>query len=222
MNFFAHMLLLGADPPPEAVLGSILPDVAKKSGLILNQSWLRAHKATLHPDLAFGIHTHLSGDQLFHDSQLFHWLTGLWHLPLNQSTFPIKYTFFLKHLVAEMWLDRVLLSQQAQQLHTYYQQLSSLDDSLPELTRAGMASDVAHTSLLNWIRRFYQEQFLFAYLKPHEFAETAARVFTNVTQQTSKKQEVQEMVSKQLFPLQKANTEVFDRWTDFHKTFMDT
>ena len=95
----------------------------------------------------------------------------------------ISKTFFLYHLLFEMWLDRVLMSEQPdadQQMYFALEKVNTM--SLKEF--AVQVLDDRKTQLVESFRGFQRRRFVSQYRKPETFAEIALGVFGDVTTQT--------------------------------------
>lgn len=182
MNFLAHFLLTRPDDTPELQLGALLPDIAKRAGVLIKPAQL----AEVHPqysDFKDGIELHWKADQIFHNSELFAYGMELWKRHLHpEIPKGISKTFFLYHLLFEMWLDRVLMKQQPGADQKMYIQLAKVStDHLREFALEVL--DDNNARLLKSFNGFQKRQFVSLYARPQAFAEIAIDVFNHVTDQ---------------------------------------
>jgi hypothetical protein len=182
MNFLAHWILANEkDSGSNFLIGSVFPDIAKRAGFatptrLLNQ---QIHDF---PAIENGIRFHLEADREFHNSDLFIKGQEAWKNGLESEKLLVTKSFFLHHLLFEMWLDRILLEQFPEAGLLMYHSFEKLNSK----------------SILHFSKDFYNDQngliskvwegfkkrrFILAYTSETDFCNIAFGVFSHVTKQ---------------------------------------
>ena len=127
MNFLAHYLLAKElESSPLFLMGALLPDIAKRAGFATPDS-LFTNELNLTAKIVSGIQFHLKTDKYFHSHNLFKQGIARWKVQLEEQQLGISKSFFLHHLLFEMWLDRILLNKVPGFGIEMYKNLESID-----------------------------------------------------------------------------------------------
>lgn len=217
MNFFAHYLLAKHKNSPSYHCGALLPDIAKRAGFLLLEKQVQPFYAN-HRDLIDGIRLHWLSDRLFHQSELFQFASSMWKNQLEFADLKgITKTFFLTHLLAEMWLDRVLLSQFPFGGKEMYESLDKVSGhDIKEFSKLILGDQEG--KLASTVIQFSKRKFILAYPNPLEFSEIASGVFGHVTKQTDT-QFLVPIVQNTLEILSKKEAALFSNWKSFSQQF---
>lgn len=182
MNFLAHFLITSASDSPEFAVGALLPDIAKRAGIALKASQIQLIKPE-YEAFRSGIELHWRTDRVFHNSDLFDLGVSWWKAALPTGNFPAtSKTFFLYHLLLEMWIDRVLMTYQPGADAEMYQKLNEVDSHLMEKFVLENLDD-EELKVRKTFVGFCQRQFISHYHSPNRFAGIAVDVFGHVTRQ---------------------------------------
>lgn len=182
MNFLAHFLLTDPGDSPEYQLGALLPDIAKRAKIVIKPGQLDSIDPK-YSDFKKGIELHWKADRIFHNSRLFVYGMELWKRQLHKAVPQgISKTFFLYHLLFEMWLDRVLMKNKPEADKIMYGQLEKVDLlHLKEFSFGALGDE--NGQLLRAFNGFQTRRFVSHYRKPEPFAEIGVDVFNYVTSQ---------------------------------------
>jgi hypothetical protein len=210
MNFLAHFLLAPEYSTSDFRLGSVLPDLARRAGIRILPAHLSNENA--HP-LEDGIRFHWNVDLRYHNSTLFSESCGYWKNQLDMELPGVSRKFFLYHLLAEMWLDRVILIQNPDAAAKMYQVFQSLE-------MAGLESFSSRISdsegkIRQTVDDFNRRQFVSDYSNPEKFAAIASGVFCYVSGQQEKKSFLQDRISEALSQVDFLRNELFLSWVHF-------
>ena len=167
MNFFSHAVdYLHA---PLFMAGTAVPDMlsvidrkVRVRSRGLEPLWYDADPDVV--EIARGIHQHLKDDRWFHANLTFQQL----NLQFSQSLREVNpddesmRPWFLGHILIELILDALLISQHPGQLDVYYQKMEQVDSALIQT----VINRVARTPTYDFVRffeAFCKERFLFDY-----------------------------------------------------------
>lgn len=195
----------------------MLPDIARRAGFTLHEKQVQPLYEQF-PDLIDGIRLHWEADRIFHQSELFQFASQVWKSELEK--FPmdsVERKFFLVHLLAEMWLDRVLLNLYPDEGQQLYRSMEQVD--IQELRQFALkALDDKDGKLLQTVGLFAKRKFILAYAEAETFSDIAVGVFGHVTHQ-----EVNPMVQKAIFSalpqLENQHENLIAMWDDFRLNF---
>ena len=136
MNYFSHYLLIPDQQNEYSTLGCILPDLLRDkkidSSYYLSNDF--SHKNVQHQSLSFGIKNHIESDALFHNSTFFKSKTKqLARAIRNSDKISLsKYTYFVAHILLELYIDHLLVQDYPNILDQFYVQLDQTNDTVLE------------------------------------------------------------------------------------------
>ena len=123
MNYFSHYIALPKLDNAYLTLGSILPDLLRDSKP--NYSFLGNYNSANenHVQLAKGMLHHIEIDRLFHNSTFFETHTKSISKTIrdNEKISIGRYTYFLAHLLLELYIDKIFITQMPNELDRFYQ-----------------------------------------------------------------------------------------------------
>jgi len=220
MNFLAHYLLaLESSKSSGFVVGSILPDIAKRAGFATSKSLL-TNENEFHPEILAGLKLHLEADRHFHNSTLFTAGMAIWKQGLEPEKVGYSKTFFLHHLLFEMWLDRLLLIENpdaGKNMYLHLNQVQFADlENFTSLFYQDLSGKVYRTFL-----GFLKRKFILSYTSNVDFVEIAAQVFSQVTQQKVSS-ELDTLIANKLNELEGDASNFLSLWEDFKTNFPKT
>jgi hypothetical protein len=219
MNFLAHFLLARHRDSPEFHLGSIFPDFGKRAGVPLQQSAFAGLPAGQYSELLAGMQLHWYADRQFHNAELFTSGYHLWKTEFGSSISGLHRSFFLYHLLFEMWLDRVLMQANPDAASIMYQSLESVDHSVVRDFALAHTADQDHL-LLQTTEDFKSRKFILQYESPEKFAGIASGVFAHATGQT-RNDELRLSIMNQLPRMDLHSYSFLRKWDDFSKNCLD-
>ena len=218
MNFLAHFLLTDPLDSPEYQLGGLLPDIAKRAGILIKPAQLEYVPLSF-LQLKKGIELHWKADRLFHNSKLFGFGMELWKKQLH-AVIPtsISKTFFLYHLLFEMWLDRVLMMHQIGSDQAMYSQLEQVNlENLKAF--ASQVLDDQKSKLIRSFQGFQSRRFVSQYRQLEGFSEIAVDVFNYVTDQSLNGQ-FKDKIERILVELEVEETGILVRWNQLRSEIL--
>lgn len=213
MNFLAHFLLARPNDDDDFLIGSLLPDLARRAGIQMAGNKLKLVEGQLFSGLKTGIEFHWFADKKFHNSNLFNLGVALWKVHLEKKFPGVERKFFLFHLLFEMWLDRLLLSRTPHSGHDMYDVLSLADVDTLELFAVQHLGD-RNKQILKTFQGFVGRKFILDYQDEDQFAGIATEVFSHVTQQPWSER-WRKPVVESLVELQKYESDVLYIWDLF-------
>jgi hypothetical protein len=210
MNFLAHFLLARHIDSADFHLGAILPDISRRAGFRIQEQHLSEVNSAY--DLNAGIRLHWHADARFHNSELFHLGFHVWKEALGPLIPETSRKFFLFHLLAEMWLDRLLLLENPDAAFQFYESLASTDAVLV----FEMAERLGDTNrkLSATLEDFRQRRFILDYAAPEKFASLASGVFAHVSRQEFSI-DLRSMIQETLPMLSQSGSKILSLWEDF-------
>lgn len=217
MNFLAHFVLATKlNKSPDFLAGSILPDIAKRAGFA-TPNFLITEFQSRNSELFSGIRFHLAADRFFHNSDLFKEGMAFWKLGLEEAKTGLSKTFFLHHLLFEMWLDKILMVQNPDAAIKMYETLNLLN--IDELDRF---SNAFYSDSEGKIKRIYQgfleRKFILAYPSNASFTEISEGVFCHVTRQVPK-QGLYAQILEKVIEMENHQDYFLKLWKDFNLIF---
>lgn len=216
MNFLAHYLLAESGPTAQYRLGGLFPDLAKRAGFRLLPQHLIPVDDRFH-HLVSGIQLHWKADQVFHNSDLFEFAEGVWKQVLSTKTVLVEKQFFLRHLLAEMWLDRVLLQINPEKGHNMYYHLDQISrQEILEFSHKTLLDK--NGMVLHTFEQFMHRKFILAYTDKNRFSEIGSGVFFHITQQLPN-EDLANIIAQGLSELENREQELLDHWTSFRQVF---
>ncbi len=213
MNFLAHFLLAKSSREDDFLIGSLLPDIARRAGFQLTASKLKDVDGRIYSELISGMELHWMADKKFHQSDLFNLGVALWKVHLEKRFPGVERKFFLFHLLFEMWLDRLLLSRTPSHGLEMYDALSIADTETLALFSRQVLEDRSQ-SLVKTYQGFVRRKFILDYQDEILFARTATEVFSYVTQQPWREDWINPVVDS-LSDLGKFESDVLYIWDLF-------
>ncbi len=181
MNFLSHYLLDAAWISDEALLGTLLVDIARLRGKGFRlKAWAEGKGVEDLEEVRLGILRHYEVDAWWHNSQIFHNLTGL----LKQSIAapglpPLPRDYFFAHIAAEMLLDRVAMLADFASIRDYYARLDRVTKSI------SIKEVLTLSGNLEWLpaverelEGFLSSRFLMQYVNDDYFVPTVFGVYS--------------------------------------------
>lgn len=183
MNFLAHFLLSVHENSSEFHLGSILPDIARRAGIRIDSKAFDSADFPRHSPLEKGVLHHWKSDAIFHNHPLFHRACSIWKEELGPLIPAVSRRFFLFHLLAEIWLDRILMIQNKGAAEWLYASTSQVDHSL--LNEFAKRMGDHQEKMLTTFEEFQTRRFIIDYINPQYFASIASGVFAHGSRQAN-------------------------------------
>lgn len=216
MNFLAHFLLAAHQPSSEFHLGSILPDIARRAGLKIHPQVFQADDSEPagHHELKTGIFLHWKADARFHNHALFRTGCQAWKEVLDPLIPEVHRRFFLYHLLAEMWLDRLLLMQNGDSAAQLYASVRRVEPGLLHAFSRRLGDH--QLKLLHTLDDFHRRRFLLDYADPDHFAAIASGVFSHGSRQLPDPV-LRKKIGEVLPELNRFEEDLLLRWVQFSK-----
>jgi len=217
MNFLAHyQLAADLETSPHFFAGAILPDIAKRAGFSTPNSLLKDQQSA-YINLYNGLKFHLEADRFFHNSFLFKEGMEQWKTGLDEKRLKSSKTFFLHHLLFEMWLDRILLHENPEAGIEMYQNLERVESHfLNQFSRSFYTDETG--KIQSVFEGFLQRKFVLSYTSDIHFNQIAKGVFENVTNQKSQP-ELLEILGEKLLEMETRKSQFFSHWNEFKSDF---
>ena len=134
MNYFSHFLLIHNQENEYETLGCILPDLIRDQKLLFSNEFDDALQSvnSNHKHLSIGIKNHIQSDAIFHNSDFFKTYTKAISTAIRESDkIRInKYTYFVAHILLELYIDYLLIEERSNLLTKFYKNLTSVDDTV--------------------------------------------------------------------------------------------
>ena len=129
MNYFAHFFVDHKLGQHEYNTGLLLPDVTRGYIKTFKHNVEHANAACL--SFHQGCLAHYRADKLFHGSSFFTDILAQANGLINQTNFSetLNRKWFLAHIMAELLIDRVLITQYPDLLDEFYNSLQQINDS---------------------------------------------------------------------------------------------
>jgi|GEM_PF-6306765 hypothetical protein len=213
MNFLAHFLLAQHRDSPDFHLGSIFPDFGKRAGVPLQQSAFAGMVPGRHAELLGGMHLHWYADRLFHNSELFTSGYQLWKTEFGSGISGLHRSFFLYHLLFEMWLDRILMQANPGAAFSMYQSLDCVNNS-DVIDFALVYTPDQDKRLFHTTEDFRNRKFILQYENPEKFAGIASGVFAHATGQV-RNDELRLFISGLLLRIDRHSESYLRKWDKF-------
>lgn len=216
MNFLAHYLLAESGPSAQYRLGGLFPDLARRAGFRL----LPYHLESLedrYEHLISGIQLHWRADQVFHSSTLFKFAENAWKQALSNQSIGVEKQFFLRHLLAEMWLDRVLLKSNPEKGPDMYQHLDQISRQ-EILDFSNETVQDKNGKVLHTFEQFMHRKFILAYADAERFSEIGSGVFFHTTFQPPNA-ELKYQIGNGLNSLSDQEGLLLQHWSNFRQHF---
>jgi len=178
VNFFGHYHLDHIPNNPKHNFGIITPDLLRNFTPNLYDKHLLHHLKD--SDWQSGVIKHFERDKYFHQSIFFKETYHACH-EITKNTFQknkIPRFYFGLHVLIEMILDKVLISQDENKLQEFYEQLKLCKDEIPRLLE-----QVNHQNknlFLERYLRFLESKYLFKYLDSSGIVYGLNRVYIQV------------------------------------------
>jgi hypothetical protein len=218
LNYLAHFLLAAPSNDDDFLIGSLLPDIARRANVQISSNRLKEVQGQLYSGLKSGIELHWMADKKFHQSNLFNLGVALWKVHLEKRFPGVERKFFLFHLLFEMWLDRLLLARKPESGTDMYDTLALADPETLGLFSSHHLGDRSQ-QLVQTFQGFVKRKFILEYEHEASFSRISTEVFAYVTQQPWQ-EKWQQPVIDTLEELQKFETDVLYIWDVFEADLM--
>ena len=129
MNYFAHFFVDHKLGQHEYNTGLLLPDVTR--GYLKTFKHDLVHDNTAYSNFYQGCLAHYRADKLFHGSSFFTEVLALANAALNKANFSeaLNRKWFLAHIMAELLIDRILITEYPDLLDEFYNSLQQINDN---------------------------------------------------------------------------------------------
>lgn len=181
MNYLSHYFFDLEDERPEYLFGIALPDLMGSFNRRYKCPELLDYRNSV-PDklwsLQEGINKHHEIDGLFHNSSFFNEQTAWLSIELKKLELESvqKYYFFYAHVLLEILLDRILLSEVEGIATNFYQKLDVVQISIIpdyfEFNKKILRPD----DFLEHFKEFMEHRYLFMYEKEESVARALGRI----------------------------------------------
>ena len=220
MNFLAHYLLATEiESSPLFLVGALLPDIAKRAGFSTPKS-LFTNTLELETKLTSGVQFHLKTDKYFHSNHLFQQGMAHWKHNFDEQYLGVSKSFFLHHLLFEMWLDRILLGRELFSGIEMYKTLESIDSKiLMEFFSVFYKDDSG--KIMKVFEDFISRKFILKYAETSNFSKIASGVFGIITNQLLPLQ-LDKMILEKLHSMELYETYFLEVWEKFKIDFLKT
>ncbi len=178
VNFFGHYFLDHIPNNPKHNFGILTPDLLRNFTANLYDKNLLHHLTD--SDWQTGVIKHFERDKHFHQSVFFKETYESCH-EITKNTFQktgIPRFYFALHVLIEMILDKVLISEDESKLHEFYEQLELCKNEIPNLLE-----QINHQNpslFLERYNRFLESKYLFKYLHDSGIVYGINRVYIQV------------------------------------------
>jgi hypothetical protein len=178
VNFFGHYFLDHIPNNPKHNFGIITPDLLRNFTPNLYDKNLLHHLKD--SQWQSGVIKHFERDKHFHQSTFFEETYQTCH-EITKNTFQknqIPRFYFALHVLIEMILDKVLISQDENKLHEFYEQLELCQNEIPNLLE-----QIKHQNpslFLERYSRFLESKYLFKYLNDSGIVYGFNRIYIQV------------------------------------------
>jgi hypothetical protein len=218
MNFLSHYLLAKEhDQSPLFLVGSILPDLAKRAGFSTPKVLFK-NESNQDVQLLNGVKFHLKTDKYFHNDSLFKQGIQFWKTDLDEKNIGLSKSFFLHHLLFEMWLDQILLFANPGSANEMYFTLESADFKLLKKFLSDFYLD-RNDKIIKVFDGFINRKFVLSYLNPFDFTHIASGVFSHTTNQTIP-EHLPEILLKKLDSMKINEAHFLALWENFKTEFL--
>jgi hypothetical protein len=211
VNFFGHYFLDHLPNNPKHNFGILTPDLLRNFTANLYDKNLLHHLKD--SDWQSGVIKHFERDKHFHQSIFFKDTYQACH-EITKNTFQkihIPRFYFALHVLIEMILDKVLISEDESKLHEFYDQLELCK---PEIH--GLLEQINHQNpnlFLERYDRFLESKYLFKYLNDSGIVYGLNRIYIQVNAyqfewNEEQKNELERLVSAIQFAIQENITKL--------------
>jgi hypothetical protein len=198
VNFFGHYFLDHLPNNPKHNFGILTPDLLRNFTPNLYNKNLLYHLSDY--DWQIGVNKHFERDKHFHQSIFFKTIYDSCHDITQNIFYEIEAPrfYFALHVLIEMILDKVLISQNETKLHEFYGQLELCKPDIHNLL-----DQINHQNpslFLDKYNRFLESKYLFKYLNNSGIVYGLNRIYIQVNaynQEWNEKQknELEKLVS---------------------------
>ena len=183
VNFFSHYYFDKLENNPIHNFGLLTPDLLRNFTPNLYDK-KKIHLETLAEDWKMGIHQHISRDQSFHNSEFFKAVYNESHESVKScfQTLGIPRYWFALHVWIEMLLDKVLIQENTEELHQFYDELNQIKNHIPDLLQ-----QIDHQNIEQFqhrMNRFLESKYLFHYKEHSGIIYGLNRVYIQVKAST--------------------------------------
>ncbi len=178
MNFFGHYYLDNIPNNPKHNFGILTPDLLRNFTANLYDKKLLHHLCD--SDWQSGVLKHFERDKIFHQSIFFEDTYQVCH-EITKNIFQktnIPRFYFALHVLIEMILDKILISQDQNKLHEFYEQLELCKSEIP-----GLLKQINHQNpnlFLEKYNLFLESKYLFKYLNESGIVYGLNRIYNQV------------------------------------------
>lgn len=182
MNFLSHYYIDRQTQSPEYAAGLILPDLLRGQPAKPTIRWT-APLPELAPEgvraMHQGVLKHHALDKVFHQSMFFRSYARAIEISMAATEMNRQpRSFFLKHILVEMSIDRVVISEEPAMASEFYRLLAACPESA--LQQYCQSIGAQPQPLLMSFRQFLEEKFLYKYLDPNQLAAAVVKVYERV------------------------------------------
>jgi hypothetical protein len=178
VNFFGHYYLDNLPNNPKHNFGILTPDLLRNFTPNLYDKNLLHHLKD--SDWQSGVIKHFERDKIFHQSIFFEDTYQSCH-EITKNLFQktnIPRFYFALHVLIEMILDKILISQDQNKLHEFYEQLELCKSEIPRLLK-----QINHQNpnlFLEKYNLFLESKYLFKYLNESGIVYGLNRIYNQV------------------------------------------
>lgn len=169
MNYFSHFIVLPDYNDPYLALGSIMPDLLRDARLDfrLHAPDQPKSKNNFFQGISRGIYYHFVTDASFHNSEFFKNYTSAISKSIRESQYISinKYTYFIAHILLELYIDHLLINKSERLLDQFYKQIEHTKTSILELFFQEYLPNHDFEVFLLKKDKFVQQKFLYDYKK---------------------------------------------------------
>ncbi len=182
MNYLSHYYILKEVDEPAFTLGKVLPDLMRSYG--------PAHKIRKATDIPSpqnaaewmrkGVFVHLQTDRLFHNSDFFKQESTRIRDDILQRIENQRHAYFYAHILLELLLDRLLLSEFPSLADRFYTHLDRVQAAEVDAFFDLRKSELTGQSFLKILDPFRQSRYLHSYADIHDFLFAFSRILEKV------------------------------------------
>lgn len=199
MNYFSHYLLIPDKQNEYLTLGCILPDFVRDQKI--DNSFYLANDFTdnnvHHQAIYNGVLNHIQSDALFHNSSLFKQITKQFAKEIRNSNeiSLSKYTYFVAHILLELYIDHILIEKQPDLLNNFYSNIEQASNNILKTYFTKHLPTNDFDLFLLKKDRFVKSRFLFDYHHPKKIGTFLSYVLQKVKIQSLTQKEEKEIIN---------------------------
>jgi hypothetical protein len=175
LNYFAHFFVDHQLGQHEYNTGLLLPDVTRGYVKTFKYKVISAHAASI--NFHQGCIAHYRADKLFHGSTFFGDLLAQASTMITHANFSeaLNRRWFLAHILAELLIDRILITQFPDLLDQFYDSLQRIhDDELLQFLKDYEMKD--STKFFEFFNHFRKVQYIRFYTDNNKFVYSLNRI----------------------------------------------